>query len=472
MEDDKKVVDLNLDDILPNRFQPRIKFDERAMDELAGSIKEYGVIQPILVRPIGEKYEIIAGERRYKASVLVGKETIPAIISDFDDRESAEIALIENIQRRDLTPIEEAVSYKKILDMGYLNQEELAEKIDRNQSTISNKLRLLNLQDEVQDALLENKISERHARSLLRLEEKEKQIEMLERVINERLTVRKTDEKINDLLNIKPNITESFDIENEETAMNENKEMTIFNMPSAPIIDDIEIFDDINLDDEFIDIVSPTSTPGFLDIENIEKTAEDINVEKPLADLDSLLKVDSNQIIEQPVEEKEQFQHGKFFSVPVKEAAPKEAEIESPRTDNFDLDSFDFDVYTDSGLNYDSGVNVEEDVLPSYNFEITSEDEILPNYDFDTNVDEITLQSNNVDELVSTDSVTIPSYDFEEGPIEKIADESATNVVDFSTILSTVRECARKIEALGYFIDVDELDFENTYQVIFNIEKK
>ena len=166
-----KVIELNLNDILPNRFQPRIKFNEDAIIELSESIKEHGVIQPIIVRPIGDKYEIIAGERRYKASVLAGKDTIPAIISDFNDKDSAEIALIENVQRRDLSPIEEAISYKKILDMDYLTQEQLAIKLGKSQSAVANKIRLLNLCDEVQEALMEDKISERHARSLLKLKE-------------------------------------------------------------------------------------------------------------------------------------------------------------------------------------------------------------------------------------------------------------------------------------------------------------
>ena len=158
MNMDKEIKILNLDDILPNRFQPRIQFSDKNISELAESIKEHGVIQPIVVRRISDKYEIIAGERRYKASILAGKTTIPAIITDLDDKNSAEIALIENVQRQDLTPIEEAVSYKKILDMGYINQTELAEKLGKTQSTIANKLRLLNLNDEVQEALLDGKI--------------------------------------------------------------------------------------------------------------------------------------------------------------------------------------------------------------------------------------------------------------------------------------------------------------------------
>ena len=194
-ETKNKVVDLDINDVLPNRFQPRVKFNEDAIIELAESIKEHGIIQPIIVRPIGNKYEIIAGERRYKASILAGKETIPSIITDLNDKDSAEIALIENVQRKNLTPIEEAVSYKKILDMG-LTQEQLALKLGKSQSSIANKMRLLNLSDDVQDALIEEKISERHARSLLKLTNIEMQNEMLNRIINERLTVRKTDEEI------------------------------------------------------------------------------------------------------------------------------------------------------------------------------------------------------------------------------------------------------------------------------------
>lgn len=201
MESKKKVVELNVDDILPNRFQPRIKFDETAINDLADSIKEHGVIQPIVVRKIGDKYEIIAGERRYKATTIAGLETIPAIITELNDKDSAEVALIENVQRQNLTPIEEAVSYKKILDMGYLTQEQLASKLGKSQSAIANKLRLLNLDDEVQEALLNGEISERHARSLLKLSNSKQQIEMLNRIIDERLTVRKTDEEIDKMLN-------------------------------------------------------------------------------------------------------------------------------------------------------------------------------------------------------------------------------------------------------------------------------
>ena len=196
MDFEKKVVELDVNDILPNRFQPRIKFNEDSINELCDSIREHGVIQPIVVRKMGDKFEIIAGERRFKASLLAGKMTIPAVVTELNDKDSAEVALIENVQRRDLTPIEEAISYKKILDMGYLTQEDLAIKLGKTQSTVANKLRLLNLTEDVQEALLEEKISERHARSLLKLTNPAQQREMLENIITNRLTVRKTDDAI------------------------------------------------------------------------------------------------------------------------------------------------------------------------------------------------------------------------------------------------------------------------------------
>ena len=196
MYESGKLAVINIDDIFPNRFQPRLKFDEEKLSELSDSIRKYGVIQPIVVRPVNGKYEIIAGERRYKASMMAGRTTIPAVIVNLSDRDSEEIALLENIQRQQLSPIEEAVSYKRILDMGYITQDELAKKLGKAQSTIANKVRLLNLDDEVQEALLENKISERHARSLLRLSDKADQVMMLHRIINERLTVKMTDNEI------------------------------------------------------------------------------------------------------------------------------------------------------------------------------------------------------------------------------------------------------------------------------------
>ena len=149
---ENEVVYLYLDDIIPNRFQPRQVFDEKSLKELAVSIKEHGVIQPIIVRNIGNKYEIIAGERRYKASALAGLTKIPAIVRNLDDKESSKVALLENLQRKNLNPIEEARTYQKILELDQMTQEELAKTMGKSQSAVANKLRLLSLPEEVQDA--------------------------------------------------------------------------------------------------------------------------------------------------------------------------------------------------------------------------------------------------------------------------------------------------------------------------------
>lgn len=193
----KETIEVALDDIIPNRFQPRLSFDENGLNELAESIRQHGIIQPLVLRKIGDKYEIIAGERRYKAAYIAGLTKVPAIIMNLDDNESAEVAIVENIQRRDLSAIEEAKSYKKLLDRDYLTQDELAGKMGKTQATISNKLRLLNLDEKVQEALLNNKISERHARSLLKLENPLEQREILNEIISKRLNVRDTEDLIN-----------------------------------------------------------------------------------------------------------------------------------------------------------------------------------------------------------------------------------------------------------------------------------
>ena len=193
---EKEVFDIALKDIMPNRFQPREVFDENALNELAASIKEHGVIQPIIVRKVGDKYELIAGERRFRASQLAGKETIPALVRDIDDKEAAKIALLENLQRKDLTAIEEARTYQTILKLDNITQDELAMDLGKSQSAIANKLRLLNLDESVQTALLNEKISERHARSLLNVADPAKQRELLEKVILNRMTVRQLDEEI------------------------------------------------------------------------------------------------------------------------------------------------------------------------------------------------------------------------------------------------------------------------------------
>ncbi len=197
---DTRVLQIPIEDIIPNRFQPRLTFDNKSLEELALSIKQHGIIQPLVLRRVGDKYEIIAGERRYKAATMAGLASVPAILSDMDDNTSAEVAIVENVQRKDLTAIEEAKSFKALLEKGYMTQEELSKKMGLSQAAISNKLRLLTLDESVQQAILQEKISERHARSLLKIKSLEDQKTMLSRIINERLTVRQLEEEIKKMI--------------------------------------------------------------------------------------------------------------------------------------------------------------------------------------------------------------------------------------------------------------------------------
>ncbi len=603
MNHEKIVVELELDDILPNRFQPRFKFHEQAITELAESIKEHGVIQPILVRRLGDKYEIIAGERRYKASLLAGKRTIPAIVSDLNDKDSAEVALIENVQRQDLTPIEEAVSYRKILDMGYLTQEQLAEKLGKTQSTISNKLRLLNLDDDVQEALLDEKISERHARSLLKIESKQKQKEILEKIIRERLTVKKTDDLINDILagkidnlvenkieteipsifmnnsvqveepaiqsssaiefiNSNDQIINSFDNNtkdeelldflNVDSQISEPKVVPVEEISEVPIITNLEteeLEDDIkeetqsfgNFDIPTSPIVeeieeepiqtSPISNnekelkeineminnfenvniinPGFVDVDNIQKNAQDIYVERPLADIDNLLmsengssntsindfsQFDTNEIKEEPI------QQNKFFTMltpedeeeksdgTTKEISEEETFNFTPMVENNDslnqfLEPETVENKTEENVtnetnefSFNNDIQLAENKFETNNVssvENTNIDNNLnnaqENYDFQDKIEEI----DDIPKVINypADNILAESVRKEEIMEERNVESVIESRIDLKTVINTIRNCADTIEKYGFALECEEYDFEDMYQVIFKIQK-
>ena len=197
----QEIVYLPLDNVQPNPYQPRRIFDRGSLDELAASIQEYGVLQPISVRLInGYRYELVAGERRLRASKLARLDTIPAVVVNISDQDSAVLALIENLQRQNLHFLEEAEGFQNLMtDYGF-TQEELAVRVGKNQSTIANKLRVLRLSKAVQRVLIEHDLTERHARALLKLTDEDKQIEVLKKVIKNGLTVRKTEELVEEAL--------------------------------------------------------------------------------------------------------------------------------------------------------------------------------------------------------------------------------------------------------------------------------
>ena len=409
-DNSSKVIEVDINEILPNRFQPRIQFDEAEILELSDSIKEHGVIQPIVVRTIGDKYEIIAGERRYKASVLAGKETVPVIVKNLNDKDSAEVALIENIQRKNLTPIEEALSYKKILDMGYLTQENLASKLGKSQPTVANKIRLLNLTDEVQEALLENKISERHARSLLKLSNSKQQNDMLNKIIRERLTVRKTDEEIDKI--IKEEKDDSDDatqkiIEKGEIDMNNN----MFGIPNIPESTPTQNFD----------IFGTSTSPMMPTMEPAPMPPE------------------------VPV-------------MPAMESTPMAPEVPMMPTMEHEVPVTSPIIETPS-LNNNSEMTQQSENLFSFGNNTMSQSEVP------------TTESPSVPEFKVPEPIIITDYSKQYDPVMPQNLQNPTPTVDFKEVINIIRECSNRIEQYGFKLDVEEYDLTTMYQVVFKVEK-
>lgn len=410
MDNNRKVVELPLEDVLPNRFQPRIKFSEDAINELSESIKEHGVIQPIVVRPVGDRYEIIAGERRFKATTLAGLPTIPAIIINLNDKDSAEVALIENVQRQDLTPIEEAISYKKILDMGYLNQENLAGKIGKSQSAIANKLRLLNLDEDVQEALLNGKISERHARSLLKLSNKEDQVKLLDKIITERLTVRKTDEEISKMLN---EVKEDKNISNDVEILNFDEPIIIpsddiiskFNIPNNPIIE------------SSIDSFQSNTNPILNNIENVEPLEISEREEEKIPNFNDLF---ANQ--------------------------ESLSDVKAP---NFFTTTHD-KVESNQNPGY-TGYEINDNLKQTKNESLNQEFNISPNFGI-PRFDDTIFNSNLPKEDNNIQSFSSPK--------------------NMKVVIDSFRECEKNIQNYGFIIDTEEFDLDDMYQIVFKVHKK
>ena len=195
---------MNINKVEPNREQPRKKFDEDALLELSESIKQFGVLQPLLVTERKDYYEIIAGERRWRAAKLAGVKEVPVIIKNLTEQEIMEISLIENIQREDLNPIEEAQAYKRLLTEFNLKQDEVAERVSKSRTAVTNAMRLLKLNDKVQQMLIDEMLTTGHARALLAIEDQEKQYEVAQRIFDEKLSVRDTEKLVKNIQNEKP----------------------------------------------------------------------------------------------------------------------------------------------------------------------------------------------------------------------------------------------------------------------------
>lgn len=290
---ESQVQNINIDLIIPNRFQPRLSFDEKALNELAESIKQHGIIQPLIVRQLADKYEIIAGERRYKAATLAGLSTVPVIVTNLSDAKSAEVALVENIQRKNLSSIEEALSYKRKIDKDNLTQEQLAKLLGLSQSTVANRLRLLNLSNEVQDALLKEKISERHARSLLQISDKNKQTELLNRIITERLTVRQLDEIIKKELSSPSTYAEEVPSNLEQPLSSEPEAEPIPEQNPSTQIESLDVLGDDNTLDNSNNIFD-TEIDASMPSETLEEIDKEPQHEEPMSNILNFLQSFNN----------------------------------------------------------------------------------------------------------------------------------------------------------------------------------
>lgn len=290
---ESQVQNVNIDLIIPNRFQPRLSFDEKALNELAESIKQHGIIQPLIVRQLADKYEIIAGERRYKAATLAGLSTVPVIVTNLSDAKSAEVALVENIQRKNLSSIEEALSYKRKIDKDNLTQEQLAKLLGLSQSTVANRLRLLNLSNEVQDALLKEKISERHARSLLQISDKNKQTELLNRIITERLTVRQLDEIIKKELSSPSTYVEEVPSNLEQPLSSEPEAEPIPEQTPSTQIESLDVLGDDNTLDNSNNVFD-TEIDASMPSEILEEIDKEPQQEEPMSNILNFLQSFNN----------------------------------------------------------------------------------------------------------------------------------------------------------------------------------
>lgn len=199
-EIDKDVVYVKIGKVEPNREQPRKSFDEDALLELSESLKQYGVLQPLLVQDKKDYYEIIAGERRWRAAKIAGLKEIPVIIRNYSDQEIVEISLIENIQREDLNPIEEAQAYKRLLEEFHLKQDEVAERVSKSRTAVTNSMRLLKLCDGVQQMIIDDMLSTGHARALIPIEDQEMQLQLAQKIFDEKLSVREVEKLVKGIL--------------------------------------------------------------------------------------------------------------------------------------------------------------------------------------------------------------------------------------------------------------------------------
>ena len=485
MQIGREILYLKLDSIIPNRYQPRINFDEESLKELAISIKNYGIIEPLIVRQLSDKYEIVAGERRYKAAAMAGLTEVPVILVSIDDQISAELALVETLERKDLSPIEEAKGYEKILSMGNLTQEQLANKTGKSKETISNKMKLLTLTKEVQEALMNNEISERHAKSLLNLNDTNKQIEVLNKIISERLNVKKTDEYITSLKesssvnlnnNTLNNINRQISVSNNQDIVNLN-DLNNPNMELPNIITNIkeEKKEEINMNQEqnnTVDFNSNIETtqvnqPAPRFFPSIENETVNMNFEQPMVDNTI---TNQNQV---PIANETIPSFEPVVPTPIPTLEPTQVK---PQTSNESISPITQPTPEVISNVVNNNPEVIDIASPSSsvqfaNQQIFNEPPMMPNI---TSVlqptSPIESQFNNSMPEIK-ESPIIPNIYPEVVEQNSMPTIGPNPVKNMNMPISTIRGAISTVEANGYVVNVEEMDLEGEYQIVIKIQK-
>lgn len=488
---EKEIFDISLQDIIPNRFQPREIFNDDELKELSESIKQHGVIQPIIVRKVGDKYEIIAGERRFRASQLAGKETIPALVRDIDDKEAAKIALLENLQRSNLTPIEEAKTYQTILKIDNITQDELATTLGKSQSAIANKLRLLTLNEEVQTALLNTQISERHARSLIGLTN-EQQLELLHKTINEKLTVRQLDEEIMKMTGKAPGSEMNIDINegeiNMDNGLNNNDTLNLSNSSGIlnTTIPGVENkIEENNINEPNIPMNNVETT-----MPNVENQAEqplqpDLNnlfpkVELPEHEKENTISTEeAKEQVEMPTIDNLIPENSQPNSVelPKVEVAGTENVIETPtiETPAPETQPIPQQSEIESALEMPKIEIPTPEVQPT--IEQTSENTINAEQSEpkqEGNIfDKLRVQRDETENESKFDLKT-PDLSAVINPQPEIKQEENNNkdIYDLRFAINNFRQAVQNTEKFGFKVNVSEKELDDKYQIIIEIDKK
>lgn len=510
MQSGQEVVYLHLDDIIPNRFQPREVFDERALKELAASIKEHGVIQPIIVRQVNNKYEIIAGERRYKASALAGMTKIPAIINNLDDKEAAKVALLENLQRKNLNPIEEARTYQKILELDQMTQETLAKTMGKSQSAVANKLRLLALPDEIQRALLKENISERHARTLLNLKNPEQQKKMLKRIIAEKMSVRTLEEEIRKINDSQESLAEGGQMQNNN--INTNNQTPSYQVPSSTNLNLtsspaamfsqntnqkpnlMDSFEEQNRENDNIvnygeideDEIAHANEPSYDSFTSTANKEINVNQLKSNAtDIDNILSPKKEDTKAQQDEQKQKIS-GDLDSL-LNIAPPTNNSFNLARdaindNDNNENNSKDYFQAPDlMSVQLPNSSNNANAIIKDYNTPQPSESII----DFTNNsvVDNKKEHLTNFSDANNTLFENKKAEPQKTKPAEKtlgmalieetykLNPKEKAKQYNIHQMVQQIRDTIQTLQRMGAKIDTDEMDFENQYQMVIRIDK-